>query len=173
MSNATLGKIEPGRSVYLHIINLKPLFKADSDETKFIRTNLTYGFITPKPLPNTCSFPIFIKRGTINVSILNNKNIINLSQRKIKEIKEFNLVVFNEVLNVLNDYFILDHSENAESLLLVPVNREKLDIDHKILKENREMVSTKYSDKAEIVNNKTYLHKIINPAYRMGTSVRN
>ncbi|XP_045465316.1 endoribonuclease Dicer [Harmonia axyridis] len=168
---AISGKIEDGQNVYLHIMNFEPLFTIMEDETKFYNTNLTYGFITPNLLPDTCSSPIFVKSGTIVVSILNNVKTITLSKAQVAAVKQFHFVIFNDVLNVLNNCFMLDHSDEAESLFLVPARKDTLDIDYEVLEKNTEMVCQECIDDTDksnlVVDSDNFLHKIVYPPYRI------
>ncbi|XP_044756151.1 endoribonuclease Dicer [Coccinella septempunctata] len=174
LPRAIRGRITPKEEVYLHIINIRPLFTIGEDETKFLTTDLTYGFITPNFLPNTCGFPLFIKNGTIRISIRNNVKTIWLSDEEIWAIKKFHFMVFDDVLKVLSECFIMDHSENAESLFLVPVSKSKSDIDYGILEANQEMKCIEYDTEIQkskiVVNTDTYLNKIVYPRYRSQVS---
>ncbi|KAL3276339.1 hypothetical protein HHI36_011721 [Cryptolaemus montrouzieri] len=177
ISTTSLGKIESVRGIYLHIIHLEPLFaKIENDINSgglydIYTSNLCFGLLTPNPLPSTCSFPIYISNGTIMVSVTNNVRLVTLTDEEIEKIREFHFVVFNDVLEVVNSFLIMDNSENAESIVIVPVKKEELVIDFEVVEQHRSIknrqITLTHSEKIALeVNEETYLHKIVIPSYR-------
>lgn len=176
-----LGDLTEGQ--YLHVIKLKPSYQRIKEFQNFAiydmyTTPLCFGFLTPHPLLNICTFPVYDSNGEIVVELIVNVAELNLDKNELYQLREFHFTVFNDVLEILKPFLTFDNSGyGTDILLLVPVRNENdVHIDFDILKEckfikpkQQEPTST---ERLELqVSEETYLNKIVIPWYRPQATV--
>ncbi|KAL1509005.1 hypothetical protein ABEB36_003814 [Hypothenemus hampei] len=170
------GQISSKISVWLHIIDLQPVFERRqninySSLYDMYTSNLTYGIITPNSVPTISDFPIYASLGAINVQLKVNLSKIELDEKTIRNIRAFNILVYNDILVVLREFLMFDNETDAESMLIVPVNKELGIIDIGILEEHQTVREPWREPTSEeklslIVTQENYLKKIVSPWYR-------
>lgn len=179
-----MGRISPGSQVYIHVIKLTPKF---DQENTFSHDHLVYsmytssstcfGLISAKPFPPLCKFPIFIRPGKIEVELQTNYKTVVLSEKQLKDIKEFHFLLFNDVLEIVKPFLIINNKENKETLFNVPLNADlDYDIDFEIMENNKFLVNKTAEPNEEqklnlVVNDETYLGTIVTPWYRYEETV--
>lgn len=134
-------------------------------------SDLTYGIISVKEYPKLCDFPIYVTQGEIMVSLHVNYKRTSLNQKQLDGIKKFNMLIFSELLDILNTFLLIDMNNENNKLFCVPLNKNNdYDIDFNIIDENESLVPlvepTNTQKREIIVNNEAYLHKIVTPWYR-------
>ncbi|CAH0552970.1 unnamed protein product [Brassicogethes aeneus] len=165
--------------LYLHIINLSPEFSRKEDINQstlydMYSSNLCYGVLSPRALPVICDFPTYVSLGTVNVSVEINKGCVVLTKTDLDDIKEFQYLIFNDVLEVLKPFLIFDNSHESQLLLVVPVNKQYRTIDFDVLRNHFSLKpmygSLTLDEKLNLdVTQENYLKKIVSPTYRSGT----
>lgn len=165
-------------TVYLHIINLTPCFDTSNISADIMadqyQSNLCFGIVSVNMFPNICKFPLFERSGKIEVNIMNNVKTISLSTSDIEDIRQFNYLVYNDVLGLLKTFLIID---NKDSIFIVPVDKERQEIDFNVIKEHRTLKDklrepTREERLSLEVSETTFLGKIITPWYRKDDTVR-
>lgn len=170
------GPLIPGRKIWLHIIELQPQFERREEITQstfydIYTSDFCFGLITPKEVPTICDFPIYVSLGTLNVSLKVNVAEFTLTEDQIKDIKVFNFIVFNDILKFLRTFLMFDNGTNAETMLLVPVNKNSNTIDFDTLREHKVIkspwVELTTDERLNLnVNQETFLRKIVSPWYK-------
>lgn len=176
MPNFCRGQLLVKQKAYIHIIHLKPNFTPDDVDiglaaiSDIYSSNLCYGLVTANPLPEICKFPVYVSAGEIQVEFKVNQSTVELTSEQIDEIRRFHVFVFNDVLRILQVFLMLDNSEDAPAMLVVPLRRDSCEIDFNIVKEHThlEPVEEPSRDvKASLeVTAENYLGKIVTPWYR-------
>lgn len=181
-ANCLLGDLT--KMQYLHVIKLRPSYERiqefqNSAVYDMYTTALCFGFLTPHPLRNICTFPVYDSNGEIVVELIVNVAVLNLTENELYQLREFHFTVFNDVLEILKPFLIFDNTGyGTDILLLVPVqNGNSAHIDFDILKEckfvkpkQREPTST---EKLQLqITEETYLNKIVIPWYRPQATVK-
>lgn len=175
IADVSKGCITGNQEVYLHIIDLNPLFSPHDNGQRIIHdvytSELCFGILSTHPLPKLCKFSIYVSLGEIEVNVNVNQAVFVFSQEEIMQLRTFHYVVFKEVLNVLKHFLIFSNDENAEGFLVVPVRKSDCKIDFDVVLNNKELVDQKTEpndqEKAKIVvTEETYLGKIVTPWYR-------
>ncbi|CAG9838636.1 unnamed protein product [Diabrotica balteata] len=177
--NTLKEQIRPSSKVYLHCLQLNPQFSRHNSDINqstvydMYTSSLSYGIITTSPLPTICDFPIYLTSGTIEVSLKVNHRSLNITHVDLDDIKTFHFNVFDSVLEILPRFLIFDTSDNAEMMLLVPVNKENGDIDWDVLRSRvSAQLVNELSEEQKLnlpVTQEGYLRKIVNPWYRRDT----
>lgn len=177
------GPIVAQTSAWLHVINLQPIFgqREELNYSTFYDmyvSDICYGFLTPNQVPAICDFPIYVTLGTINVNLKANVAALQLSEADIAIIKEYNYMVYNDIVRSLKDreFLISDNGCDAETMLIVPVNKRTGSIDFDILNQYKAINPTcelKAEERLQLkVTQEDYLRKIVSPWYRdMGVSI--
>ncbi|KAJ8969648.1 hypothetical protein NQ314_001650 [Rhamnusium bicolor] len=176
LSKYIQGQILPNTLNFLHIIQLEPQFSRQSEDIHnstiydMYTSPLCFGIITPSSIPVLCDFPIYVSLGTINVSLKVNQKQIIFQEEDIKAMKEFHFLIFNDVLKVLQSFLIFDNSNQAEMLLVVPLNKLTLEVDFTIIKSQKhvnDVLELSSEEKSNLeVTQDTFLNKIVSPWYR-------
>ncbi|KAJ8981848.1 hypothetical protein NQ317_001811 [Molorchus minor] len=176
VSNFIKGQIKHNTPHFLHIINLEPKFLRHSEDINnstiydAYASSLCFGIITPNPIPTLCDFAIYATLGTINVSLKVNYTEIVLQEEDIKSIREFHFLVLDDVLKVLQTFLIFDNTNEAEMLLMVPIDKSTGKIDFNVINNYREVKNvlelTSEEKKNLEVTQETFLRKIVSPWYR-------
>lgn len=139
--------------------------------SELLNSHLTYGIVTTKPLDKICNFPLFLKADVINISFDLNCKILQLNEKEINQIRHFHNMVFNDILELVKTFTYLHRTEEQSSWLVAPVHREEQFIDFGVI----EAYPTVYDQKREptgeeklklVVNDETYLGKVVTPWYR-------
>lgn len=140
-------------------------------------SNLCYGLVSPNEVPDICDFPIYVSLGTLNVTLKVNVTSIVLSDDDISLIREFNVMVLSDILKCLREFVVADIGKDAETMLLVPVDKNLGCIDFNVLKEyktiKQQWQELTTDERLNLnVTQETYLRKVVSPWYReMGVSI--
>ncbi|XP_048517572.1 endoribonuclease Dicer isoform X2 [Dendroctonus ponderosae] len=171
------GPVVPQKPAWLHIINLQPIFgkREELNYSTFYDmyvSDICYGFLTPNQVPTICDFPIYVTLGTINVNLKVNVATPQLSEADIAIIREYNYLVYNDIVRSLKhrEFLISDNGDDAETMMMVPVNKRSGKIDFDILNEHKAINPTcqlTVEDRLQLkVTQEDYLRKIVSPWYR-------
>lgn len=121
-------------------------------------------------MPVLCDFPIYVTLGCINVTFELNQGELTFNEDDLRIIKQFHFTVFDGVLKILQSFLIFDNSPEAETMLLVPVNKANKKIDFDILRREyviKNILELTSDEKQQLeVTQDTYLKKIVVPWYR-------
>lgn len=176
MASYIKGQILPNVPQFLHIIHLEPQFSRRSQDINestiydIYTSPLCFGILTPKLIPVLCDFPIYVSVGTINVSLEVNVKQVTLQKEDVDGIKRFHFLIFDEVLKILQSFLIFDDTQQAEMLLVVPVNKLTCTIDFDVIKNYKEIKNVMEMTREEKLNldvtQETFLKKIVSPWYR-------
>nr|CAH7736058.1 unnamed protein product [Callosobruchus chinensis] len=172
------GQLRPGNAAYLHVILLKPCFsKSDINEATLYdnyASPICFGFLTPEECPSICSFPVFVTMGQIDVTLEVNKRILVLDEDQLAALRHFHRSVFRDVTKVLQKFLIFDCTEDAETALVVPVNKLAGSIDFDIVRDFSDVKEVTELSRAEKVNlqvtRASHHGKIVSPWYRSNIS---
>lgn len=176
------GPLTTDREVWLHIIDLRPVFehREELNYSTFYNmytSDLCYGLLTPNPLPTLCDFPIYVSMGTIDVVLKTNVAAVKLGADDLNDVKQFNVLVLDGILKCLRQFIIVDNGDDAESLLFVPVKKDLGSVDFDVLRQHKTIRETwteltREERLALNVTHDEYLRKIVSPWYKdMGVSV--
>lgn len=176
----TRGFFDVNKPMFLHVIKLEPRFDPECTKSTMLTlysSDLTYGLVSTKRLPNICDFPVYVKLGEIRVSLLANYKTVSLNNEQLESVRKFNFLIFNDVLQILKTFLVIDLADEANKMLCVPICRDKdYDIDFNVMSNNealRPVMEPSRSEKLQlIVNKETYHHKIVTPWYRSDNTVR-
>ncbi|KAH1020286.1 hypothetical protein HUJ04_009975 [Dendroctonus ponderosae] len=171
------GPVVPQKPAWLHIINLQPIFgkREELNYSTFYDmyvSDICYGFLTPNQVPTICDFPIYVTLGTINVNLKVNVATPQLSEADIAIIREYNYLVYNDIVRSLKhrEFLISDNGDDAETMMMVPVNKRSGKIDFDTLNEHKAINPTcqlTVEDRLQLkVTQEDYLRKIVSPWYR-------
>nr|CAI5861281.1 unnamed protein product [Callosobruchus analis] len=173
------GQLRPGRPAYLHVIMLKPCFSKSIDINEAsLYDNYTspicFGFLTHEECPPICNFPVYVTMGQIDVTIEVNKRSLSLDEDQLAALRHFHRSVFRDVIKVLQKFLIFDCSEDAETALVVPVNKLAGNIDFDIVRDYSDVKEVTELSRAEKVNlqvtKESHHGKIVSPWYRSNVS---
>ncbi|KAG7298937.1 hypothetical protein JYU34_017404 [Plutella xylostella] len=163
------------QNFYLHVIHLKAAFDKPKESRElalyeFLHKNEGFGFLTTKPLPKLCDFPMFLTVGEVTTSVEVNYAILPLSKDMFELVKRFHLYIFEQVLDVARKFLVFDGTVNA--LYVVPVHRvnglygvDWAEVNE--LKEVKPIAPPSYEERRNLrVTRESYKHSIITPWYR-------
>lgn len=139
-------------------------------------SDLCFCLVTAQPFPKLCAFPVYVSAGELKVEIQTNYSTAFHSQEDIDNLKEFHFLVFNDLLKVIKTFLIFDTSDDADLMLLAPLNKEKRTIDFDVVSQYKCLESvmepTLQVKKNMVVDEENYLEKIVTPWYRPMETVR-
>ncbi|KAJ8912073.1 hypothetical protein NQ315_000578 [Exocentrus adspersus] len=174
------GQIQPNITLFLHIIILEPHFVRQCSDINtstiydMYTSSLCFGILTAKPLPSLSDFPLYVSLGSINVKVKINAKEVVLEDEDIQAIKRFHFLVFDDVLNILHPFLIFDNDQEAEMLLLVPVNKLTDEIEFNFVNtawDIKSVIELSREEKLNLeVTPETFLRKIVSPWYRRDTA---
>ncbi|XP_045535959.1 endoribonuclease Dicer [Papilio machaon] len=160
---------------YLHIIQLKAAFPEPKDSREkalynFIHRGEGYGFLTSKPLPQLCDFPMFLSVGEVTTSIKINYAKIEIDLNLFEFIKEFHYFIFYYVLEVAKKFLVFDGTKNSMYVVPVKNDGDGYDIDWNVIQHYKDIppvtVPTLEERKAVNVTRESYQYKVVSPWYR-------
>lgn len=169
-----MGRILPNQNVYLHVIDFNPIFsKSDYSQTEIydlLKSNLSYGIISAKPIEKICNFPLYLSSGQITVVLKENYKTLQLSEDEIKKIRSFHHLIFNDILCIIKNFMIL-HNKDEDMLLVVPIQKNSAEIDYNVILNNHKVYHQKQEPSGTdrlnlVVTDETHLGKIVTPWYR-------
>ncbi|KAK5650697.1 hypothetical protein RI129_001726 [Pyrocoelia pectoralis] len=172
------GLILPHQTVYLHVIELTPIFSCSSNlgvETIYnlYQSELCYGFLSAQELPQLCQFSAFVTAGEILVDINVNYKRITLTEEDIFHLKSFHCLIFKDVLRLLKLFLVFDNNYEKDGFLVVPIkkNAQDVEIDMETAIGNKELIEQKNEptdfEKLSLdVTDENYRCTIVTPWYR-------
>ncbi|KAK5650969.1 hypothetical protein RI129_001998 [Pyrocoelia pectoralis] len=136
------GLIRPNEVIYLHIIELQPLFHNHKNLQNLYQSDLCYGFLSTKPLPKLCQFSVYVTAGEILVNLNTNYKQITLTRENILPLRNFHYLIFNDVLRILKPFLVLDDDYNKNGFLVVPIKKQQscFEIDFETAINNKELL---------------------------------
>lgn len=169
----------------MHIIEFQPNVAMENLNTpglqmmyKMYTSSTCFGLLTCEMLPQLCEFSFFVSLGEIVVNFSVNKEILSLSETKISQLRVFHALIFKDILKVLKTFLVFDNSDNADGILVVPINKHNYSIDFELIRNHSSVVemqdepSEKERSQTEVTE-ESYLGKIVTPWYRRDEQVRN
>ncbi|KAJ0183244.1 hypothetical protein K1T71_001220 [Dendrolimus kikuchii] len=166
------------QNYYLHLIQVKPAFPEPSDSRDktlydLIQNNEGYGFLTPKPLPKLCNFPIYVKVGEVMVTIKINYATVPLDEALFNLVKSFHYFIFDQVLDIAKKFLVFEGFVNC--MYVVPVIVDKFD--HNDYDINWDLMQTytyiepaikppNQIHKSMLVTQERYQNHVVTPWYR-------
>ncbi|CAG9824066.1 unnamed protein product [Phaedon cochleariae] len=175
VAQSTKGRIMPNAPAFLHVVDLAPQFKRsvepnDGHLYDAFAASLTFGLLTAQPLPTLCDFPVYPALGTVNVHVKVNRKVVSLTEAQLLQAKQFHVRVFSDVLKIAHPFLMMDDDEEAETLLLVPVDKSSdcIDFDSmSVLRRVKPNVEpTTHEKKGLRVGVESHLGKIVTLWYR-------
>lgn len=158
------------------MIHLTPVFAVPSCDINLAsmfdtyNSNLCYGLITANPLPEICSFPIYVSAGEIKVDFKVNYNTTELTTEQIQLIRRFHVFVFWDVIRILQSFLMLDNGCDTAMMLLVPLFRDRGEIAFDVVEKHERMEPVEEPSRGVkaslVVTADNYLGKIVTPWYR-------
>lgn len=135
--------------------------------------NLCFGILSSRPFPVLCEFPLYVKSGEITVNIDVNVDTVTLGDADLEEIRRFNYLMYKDVLGLLKGFLVVN---NHDTIFVVPVNKERKEIDFVTMREHRTLKDrcrelTREERLSMDVSETTFLHKIVTPWYRKDDTV--
>ncbi|XP_044016604.1 endoribonuclease Dicer-like [Aphidius gifuensis] len=117
----------PNKIVYMHVINVKPVYSIPSNNRQrvfynYLNDNSGYAILSSKKLSTIPSFPIYMNVGQLNVNIFVNHSELTLTQSEFDKLKNFHWILFDDVIGVLKDYLIYDIDNLDNSYFVVPID---------------------------------------------------
>lgn len=163
---------------YLHIIHMKTAFPQPKDSREkalydFIQEKEGFGFLTPKPLPKLCEFPIYLTVGEVTITIEINYASISLDEPLFELVKEFHFFIFDQVLGLSKKFVVFEGLENC--MYVVPVqcdkyNTNSYDINWDLIQNYKPIppvgVPSAQERKSISVTQESYKNCVVTPWYR-------
>ncbi|XP_031333092.1 endoribonuclease Dicer-like [Photinus pyralis] len=172
------GLIVPKKTVYLHVIELQPLFSSNSNLgiemlSELYKSQLCYGLLSMQKLPRLCQFSVHVTAGEVLVNLNVNYREVCLTEEEILHLKGFHCLIFRDLLRILKSYLVLGNDGDNDGLLLVPVKRyaTHVEIDMETAINNKELIDQKtpLTDEEKLcldVCDDNYRRSIVTPWYR-------
>lgn len=169
-------------ALYIHVIHIEPVFVPDTTDLpalhfhRMFSNDLCFGLITADPMPNVCSYPLFVSNGEIQITIRTNVQKIELTQMQLDELNIFHHLIFDGVLDILHGFLSMNSDSSMVNLLLAPVDRTTGDIrwnvvhEHKNIKSFETIPSTE-ERAAMNVTEETYTDSIVSKRYISDSNV--
>ncbi|KAL7303434.1 hypothetical protein TKK_0004617 [Trichogramma kaykai] len=161
---------KPDQPLYLHIINVIPNCISSKNKAvlKFFEvlgSKERLAILSRKKMPLTPDFPIFMN-SLFNVTISIEPNIPTspLSDSEIDSLKQFHIVIFNEVLELVKSFMIFDYNTIQNNYLVVPVD-ENQKINWNVVQEHRKL-DIIYPDHPIQVKTSDYENNFVKVMYR-------
>lgn len=168
---------QPGKPCYIYVLRIAAGFNSDVHNENIETFHTLYssennfGIMTTKPLPVLARMKFFVSLGLINVHL--DPNPIRMenagSEADLTALKQFQLMLFRDVLRLWKEFLVMDNSNEANSLLMVPLAKSRqidwqLVRDFPFLAQPSELSTIARS--RMIFDAKQYRHRIILPWYR-------
>ncbi|XP_045498782.1 endoribonuclease Dicer isoform X2 [Colias croceus] len=162
------------QTFYLHLIKFDTAFEKPAESRERALYNLLkmdegYGFLTMKPLPKLCDFPLFLTVGEVKTSIEMNYAVVELNVPLFELVRQFHFFIFDQVLEIAKKFLVFDGTTNG--LYVVPVcNKGGFEIDWDVMKTYTEIkpvvVPTLKERRSVKVTRETYQNTVVTPWYR-------
>ncbi|CAB3384990.1 Hypothetical predicted protein [Cloeon dipterum] len=129
----TLRDIAPvaGKEVFLHLLNFEPGFGCPViNEQRGYLHDLTksktqgLAFLTSKPWPRMCKFPVYPNYGEITVEVVTNADTTKLSQEELEIIRQFNQTLFEQILELKHNFLSLNYESGNCNMLVAPTHQK-------------------------------------------------
>ncbi|XP_053683458.1 endoribonuclease Dcr-1-like [Sabethes cyaneus] len=132
---------QPGKPCYVYIIRIKARFEQDPTNKniqifhQLYSTENNFGIMTTKALPMLAGIKLFVTLGLIDVQLMLQPIILsNAGNRsELEELKNFHVMIFRDMLKLWKQFLVEDHSNDANSFLIVPLKRSQ-EIDWSIVR---------------------------------------
>ena len=137
-------------------------------------SNLCYGLISAQSFPKICQFPLYVSAGELSVTLRSNPHKIVLTDDQLEDIKEFNYLLYNDVLGIMKKCLIFNKNPDGCVLFVVPFDKAQDVIRFDVIRENKKLVTKDQvlmSDEKMNLNSADFLEKIVIPNYRLDETV--
>lgn len=137
--------------------------------SKYLGSKGTYAILLNKKLPKLAEMPLFMSQGNIRVKISEDpiECIIN-DKEQLNLLKKFHTVVFKDILKLWKEFLVVDHRNEENSYLIVPID-ELSSIDWQLVKKFQHLEECRsYSSmerQAAKYNPKDYLDTVVTKWY--------
>lgn len=169
-----LDSVDDQDNFYLHIIKLSADFKEPTDSReralfKLLERKEGYGFLTQKPLPALCKFPMFMTVGEVGTSIEVNYAVIKLNSTLFDLVKQYHFFVFDQVLGIAKKFIVFEGKVNC--MYIVPVKDDNgYDIDWTVMTTHDTIAPvqpTSFEERSTLnVTPENYKNCVVTPWYR-------
>lgn len=168
---------QPGKPCYIYVLRIAAGFNSDVQNENIETFHTLYssennfGIMTTKPLPVLARMKFFVSLGLINVHL--DPTPIRVenagSDADLAALKQFQLMLFRDVLRLWKEFLVLDSSNEANSFLVVPLAQSR-QIDWQVVKDfpflaQPSELSTVARSRM-VFDAKQYRHRVILPWYR-------
>uniref|UniRef100_A0A1Q3FBT5 Putative endoribonuclease dicer n=1 Tax=Culex tarsalis TaxID=7177 RepID=A0A1Q3FBT5_CULTA len=168
---------QPGMPCYIYVLRIAAGFKSDAlnenIETfhKLYSSENNFGLMTTKPLPVLARMKFFVSLGLIDAHL--DSTPIRLesagSEADLAALKQFQLMLFRDVLRLWKEFLVLDNSNEANSLLVVPLAQSR-QIDWQVVKDFPFLAQPSelptIARSRMVFDAQQYRHRVILPWYR-------
>lgn len=169
-----LDSVPNSNTYYLHIIKLNPAFVEPKDSRerslyKLIQRKEGFGFLTQKPLPQLCNFPMFMTVGEVSTCIEVNHAVITLNSELFELVKHFHYFLFDQVLGIAKRFVVFEGKVNC--MYVVPIKYSNgYDIDWNVMTTHtsiQPVQPTSYEERISVeVTSENYKDCVVTPWYR-------
>lgn len=172
---AVLDSVPDESEYYLHIIKTTTAFAEPKDTREKALYDLLhrpegFGFMTQKPLPAICDFPMFMTVGEVSTSLDVNYAVIKLDAKLLQLVKQFHFFIFEQVLAIAKKFIVFEGKVNC--LYVVPVKEDNgYNIDWDVMATHDQIqpvTPPPYEDRINLkVTPENYKDCVVTPWYRV------
>ncbi|XP_015183335.1 PREDICTED: endoribonuclease Dicer isoform X2 [Polistes dominula] len=161
-----------GTELYLHILNINPVYSVPQDNRNLIFYNLLndlagFGILSTKSIPKIPSFPIFMNVGELNVNTKVDYARLVLNDKQIEELKIFHTTIFSKIVSAIKEFMTFDIDNLDNCFLIVPTDNENK-INWNVVKKYK---SINYTKSLASLKPSDYELALIVPNYRASPNV--
>ncbi|XP_047524815.1 endoribonuclease Dicer isoform X3 [Pieris napi] len=159
---------------YLHLIKLDVAFEKPTESREIALYDLLkmdegFGFLTMRPLPEICDFPMYLRVGQVMTNIQMNYACVTLDTAQLQLVKRFHFFIFDQLLAVAKKFVIFEGSVNC--LYVVPtIKKDGFDINWNVMRTHNEIEPNEIpSDKQRAstkASRETHQRKVVTPWYK-------
>ncbi|XP_075975251.1 endoribonuclease Dcr-2 [Anticarsia gemmatalis] len=170
-----LDSVPDSDTFFLHVIKMKADFEEPEDSRekalfKLLQMKECYGFLTQKPLPQICKFPMFMTVGEVGTSIEVNYAVIKLKDTLFELVKKYHYFLFDQVLGIAKKFLVFEGKVNC--MYVVPLQEDNgYDIDWNLItdfKPIQPVQPTTFQERTELkVTPETHTNYVVTPWYRV------
>ncbi|XP_046751680.1 endoribonuclease Dicer isoform X2 [Diprion similis] len=159
----------PDQDLYLHILNIKPIYSVPQDNRRLVFYNLLsdragYAILSTKRMPKLSAFSIFLNVGEVNVDVEVNHAKLQLTTEEIGKLRCFHTMIFTEIMPIIKPFMVFDKDNLDNSFLIVPVDH-KWEINWETVVSHDRIDPIK-PEKPICVRNVDYELALVRPSYR-------
>ncbi|KAK9511555.1 hypothetical protein O3M35_000188 [Rhynocoris fuscipes] len=169
---------QPNMKLYIHFIKVTTNYEKPENSRlaafyDVLNSKRNFAIITSIKWPRICSFSMFMNVGEVNIEILDNIKTVKLNKVQINSLFTFHCLLFTEVLPNMKKFLMRDYENDENSFFIIPTiedENKEINIDWETIRNHQEIPEIKPLDaevrKNIVVNDETYLGKVVVPWYR-------